>query len=263
MRPVVEKQPYGVLIIHGFRSSLDCVSGLVAPLEALGLPCRMPLLRGHGEKSPEALRGVTWHDWMVDAEAALQTLLTAVDRVIIVGHSMGGLVALWLAPKYANQVDSVVVAAVPIQMTSPFAPGRAFYCLVPFLMRVIKQWTLPAIYADLTLAETDTKYPWVPTDAIAALFEFAQKTRGHLSAVKVPTLIMQSRNDSTVAPESAEIVFQNISTPLAQKRILWFELTEHEMFRDCERESTIQAVVNYVRERINLSNEEETPDRNG
>ena len=51
------KQPYGVLIVHGFTSSLDCVSGIEPPLKALGLPTRMPVLRGHSAESPEALRG--------------------------------------------------------------------------------------------------------------------------------------------------------------------------------------------------------------
>jgi carboxylesterase len=68
----------------------------------------------------------------------------------------------------------------------------------------------------------------------------------------VPTLILQSRNDRTVTPKSAEIIFHGISTPADQKRIIWFERTEHEMFRDCECEATIGAVVAFVRERAGL-----------
>ncbi len=80
------EQPYGVLIIHGFTSSLDCVSGIEPPFKSLGLPTRVPVLRGHGAESPEALRGVTWHDWVADAEAALKDLLTEVDQVVVFGH---------------------------------------------------------------------------------------------------------------------------------------------------------------------------------
>jgi carboxylesterase len=68
--------------------------------------------------------------------------------------------------------------------------------------------------------------------------------------VRVPALILQSRRDTTVAPESADIIYAGISTPPHQKRIVWFEVTEHEMFRDCERETTIGTVVDYVRERM-------------
>ena len=33
---MTNKKPYGVLIVHGFTSSLDCVNGLQPPLAALG-----------------------------------------------------------------------------------------------------------------------------------------------------------------------------------------------------------------------------------
>ncbi len=247
---MLKKPHYGVLIIHGFRANLDLVRCLEPPIKSLGLPIRMPLLRGHGAASPAALDGVTWQDWVSDAETALQELLTEVEHVIIVGHSMGGLVALWLAIKYENRIDSVVVSAAAIQLTSQFAPGQRLHWLAPLLARLVKRWTLPAIYADPVLAEGDTKYPWVPTAAIAEVFKFSQVMRPRLSEVTVPILIMQSRRDTTVAPESAEVIYQTISTPSEQKRILWFEATDHEMFRDCERDKAIQAVADYVRERI-------------
>lgn len=246
------KQPYGVLIIHGFASSLDSVSGIEPPLKALGLPTCMPVLRGHGAKSPEALRGVTWHDWVTDAEAALQTLLTEAERAIIFGHSMGGLVALTLAAEHAEIIAGIVLAAAAVQLDSPLAPGRRFHFLVPLLLRLLKKWDLPPVYADQVLAQNDTNYRWAPMDAIASFLEFSEVTHRRLPEVRVPALILQSRKDTTVTPASAEVIYNGISTHAEQKRIVWFEVTEHEMLRDCEREATIQAAVNYVRERVRV-----------
>ena len=246
------RKSYGVLIIHGFTSSLDCVNGLEAPLQALGLPTALPVLRGHGAQSPEALRGVTWHDWVADAEVALQDLLTEAERAIVFGHSMGGLVTLTLAADHPDAIDSIVVAAAAVQLTSPFAPGRPFHFLAPLVARVMKKADMPPVYADPALAQYDTNYRWAPIDAAASLMEFAKLTCRRLPEVRVPALIMQSRKDTTVAPESAEIIYKGISTPADQKRIAWFEVTEHEMFRDCEREGTIGAVVDYVKERAGL-----------
>jgi len=248
----VAKQPYGVLVIHGFTSSLDCVSGIEPPLKAMRLPTRMPVLRGHGAESPQALRGVSWHDWVADGEAALQDLLAEVDRAIVFGHSMGGLVALTLAAEHGDVVDSIIVAAAAVQLTSPLAPGRPFHFLAPLVTRLVKKWDMPPVYAAPALAQHDTNYSWSPMDAILSLLEFAKETRRRLGEVGVPALIMQSRNDSTVAPESAEIIYGGISTPQEQKRIVWLEETEHEMFRDCEREVSIETVADYVRERVGL-----------
>lgn len=60
----------------------------------------------------------------------------------------------------------------------------------------------------------------------------------------------QGRRDSSVAPESAQIIYDGISTPADQKRSVWFESSEHETFRDCECEHTIAVFVEYVRERV-------------
>ena len=67
----------GVLLLHGYTSSLDTVNGLLPTLERMGLPYRMPVLRGHGTH-PRDLRGVTARDWYGDASAALDDLLREV-----------------------------------------------------------------------------------------------------------------------------------------------------------------------------------------
>jgi carboxylesterase len=247
------KHQFGVLIVHGFSSSLDCVSGVEPPLQALGLPMRMPTLHGHGAESPEALRGVVWQDWVADAEAALHDLLTEAQQAIIFGHSMGGLVTLTLAAEHPEVIDSIVVAAAAVQLASPLAPGRPLHFLAPLVARLRLRLDMPPTYADPELAQYDTNYPWVPSDATLSFLDFSKITRRRLPEVRVPTLVMQSRNDSTVAPESADIIYNNISTPREQKDLVWFNRTEHEMFRDCEREAAIGTVVDWVRKRTGLT----------
>ncbi len=83
------KSPLGVLILHGFTSTGESVEALGRPLEALGIPFSIPLLRGHGAPSPEALRGVRWRQWLDDAEAAFEELSLKARRLVVVGHSMG------------------------------------------------------------------------------------------------------------------------------------------------------------------------------
>jgi carboxylesterase len=212
----------------------------------------MPVLRGHGEQSPEALQGVTWHDWVADAETALEDLLTEVERAIVFGHSMGGLLALTLAAEHAGAIDSIIVAAAAVQFASPLAPGRPLHFLVPLLRRILKKQDVPPVYADPELIRHDATYPWAPIDAVASLLEFSQVTRSRLGEVRSPVLILQSRKDTRVAPESADIISSDISTPPDQKRIVWFEETDHEMFLDCERESAIRTVVEFVQGRVAL-----------
>ncbi len=267
----MSKKPLGALIIHGFTASLDCVREIEPPLKALGLPTRMPVLRGHGGASPEALRGVKWQDWLADSEAALNDLLTECDKAIVIGHSMGGLMALLLASRVplvgnnlveagANlmagkidlpvRIDSLVLAAAAVQLTNPMAPGRPLHFLAPLVARLLKQWPMPPVYADPELAKFDTNYAYAPMDAVKTLLDCVEVTRKKLDQVIVPTLILQSRKDTSVALESVRMIYTGILTPAEEKKIVWFEKTEHEMFRDCERYAIIDVIANYARERM-------------
>ena len=121
----MSKKELGALIIHGFSASLDCVREIEPPLAAMGLPTRMPVLHGHGGETPDALRGVAWSDWVEDGKAAMHDLLTEVEKVILIGHSMGGLVALNLAADHGNKIDSLILAAAAVRLrTSYWRPER-------------------------------------------------------------------------------------------------------------------------------------------
>ena len=244
------KKPLGVLLVHGFTASPKNIIALEAPLNELGLPTRAPLLHGHGADSPEALRNSTWRDWLADGEDALKDLLSEAEKAIIVGHSMGGLVALNLAADYSRSIDSIVLAAAAVYLTNILAPGRALNFLAPLYAAIIKKVDMPPVYVEQAQAQFDPNYAWSPTPPILSLFEFARLTRARLQEVNVPALIVNSRKDGTVATESAQIIFDGLATAGTEKSILWFEKTEHEMFLDIERHVVIKAIVDYIKSRL-------------
>lgn len=210
----------------------------------------MPVLRGHGADSPEALRGVTWHDWLADAETAFQELQRTSEKIILIGHSMGGLLAVLLADKFKSSMDSLILAAAAVKMASPLAPGNLLSFAAPLLSLAVKNWDFPPVYADPLLAQFNTNYLWAPTDALLSVLDLASTTRKCLRDVYAPALIIQSRKDATLALENASIIFKELATPPEQKRIAWFDRTGHEMFCDCERDEVVQVIVEYVKERL-------------
>ncbi|MEI7695860.1 MAG: alpha/beta fold hydrolase [Chlorobium sp.] len=240
----------GVLILHGFTGTLESVNALYDPLKALGIPVFMPLLAGHGAASPEALRGVQWDEWFLDAERAMQKLLCCAERIIVIGHSMGALLSLNLAAKYQGCIDSLVLAAPAIKLTSLFAPGRPLHLVAPLVSTFYKNWTLQSHSSDGVGAYAPSHYPWVPTNAILSFFDLIKQTLPLLDRVSVPLLILQCRKESTVLPESATILLNRIATEPSAKSVLWFEHSEHQIFCDGERTKAVQAVINYVSGRI-------------
>lgn len=247
----MEKSKLGVLILHGWTSGMSTVSSLEAPIRSLGLPTRMPILRGHGTSSPEALKGVKWEDWVQDATAALDDLLTEVEHVVIVGHSMGGMLALHLAAVHPQGVDSIITASSPGKMSTPFAPGNVLHPLFCILWPLIKKYDKGTLkYADPGLEKLDDSYRWAPTSAIKELFDLLKMQKKILPDVHVPVLILQSTKDTSVMPISANILFNGIGTPVEDKKIAWFDKTEHGMFLDVESRQVIKSVIDFIVERM-------------
>jgi carboxylesterase len=244
-------RPLGVLIIHGFTATLESVKALFMAVKELGIPLRVPQLTGHGASSPEALRGVTWEAWMADADQALQELCLEADQVIVIGHSMGALIALNLAVKYPDKVDSLVLAAPPIKLVSLLAPGRPLHFAAPLVSKIVKKWELKTDFTDDSGERCATNYGWVPTEAIVSFFELLKKSLSLLGNVTVPVFILHNRKERTVLPESATILCNRIATKPSEKSIMWLEHSEHQIFCDCEREKAVNAIIAYVSSRIN------------
>ena len=242
------KKPYGVLLLQGFPTNLDCIRPVEPSLKALELPIRMPLLRGLGAESPEALLGVTWHDWLADAESALMELLTECEKAIIIGLSMGGVLTLMLAKDHGEKLDSIILVAAGVQLTSPLAPGKHLHFLTPLLGLVLKKWDFPPNPDGLFQGN----YTWVPIQSILSVLDLSKTARSQLPKVKTPALLIQSRKDGTVAPENMDIIYHGISTRVELKQSVWFEKTGHDMFRDCEGDAIIDLITSYVKERIGI-----------
>jgi carboxylesterase len=130
------------------------------------------------------------------------------------------------------------------------APGRPFHFAARFLSRIIKNWELKTVFCGPVTETCIPHYTWVPTDAIISFFELIKTSMPLLDRVTVPVLIMHNRRESTVLPESAIILYNRIATRPSEKSILWLEHSGHQTFCDCERETAIQAIVDYVSCRI-------------
>jgi carboxylesterase len=229
----------GCLLLHGFTSSLDTVNGLVPRLERNGIPYRMPVLRGHCTR-PEDMVGVTWHDWYADAEKALLDLSPEVQTSVVVGLSMGGLVALQLGMEHADKLAGVVTVAAALRFADPLAP------LTPLLAKLFKFWPIDPANActDKEVAKKSTNYRRFATDSSASLLEYARLIERRLPELRLPILIIETHQDKVIKPESAQIIHDRVSS--AEKRLVWFEKSGHEMMQDLEREAVFDTIEKFL-----------------
>lgn len=235
-----KKAPLGVLALHGFTSHIDCVADLRFELEELGIPYRMPWLRGHGGDWKD-LKGVTSEDWYEDGEDAFLDLLEECEEVIIVGLSMGGLVAMDLAAHYRNQVAGVIGVATALKFKDPLAG------LTGVISKVVPFWPAPNSYQDKTLKEKRNRnYAKFPTKAFASLYEYATTVKNRLSFVKAPALLIGSHKDQIIAPSANAIIYEKIESK--SKKMVWFEESGHEMLLDLEAKKVRQTIKDFIEE---------------
>ena len=233
-----QSSSYGVLVLHGLTSSLASVLPVAERMARHGIPCAVPWLRGHGTQ-PEDLLGVTWRDWYADAVAALDELLAQCERVAVVGLSMGGLVALHLAIERPERLQGVVAIAPALRQAHRLAP------LVPFVAPFRRFLTVPARgYSDASYAQRAQGYQRLPTSAFLSLVAYARWLEPRLAAVRVPVLILHSRADRVIHPESATRIYARLGC--AEKEVRWYARTGHEMLVDCEAESVLDAVEEFL-----------------
>lgn len=153
-----------VLLVHGIHAAGWIFERWLPVLDARGHRCRAIDLRGHGGAplpSGARLGRVRFEHYVEDAYAAARAL----GRPIVVGHSMGGLVAQALAERDA------VCAAV---LVSP-APPRGIAVISPQLLRY-QILDLPTVLLGRTLrpswpAMRDLALNRVPDNERRALFE--------------------------------------------------------------------------------------------
>src|SRR5438874_7117526 len=102
----------GALVIHGFTGTPFEVRYLADQLAGARISAVSPALAGHCTTVDEFER-TTWRDWADGVERELDLLAGRVKRVALVGQSLGGLLALYVASR-RRDVAAVASLAAPL-----------------------------------------------------------------------------------------------------------------------------------------------------
>src|SRR5262249_44161950 len=103
----------GVLLVHGLNGSVKDMAEIEMVLRGYGLVTRNLLLPGHGTHVREMLP-LGWPEWAAEVRSAYRDLRQECDRVLLIGHSLGG--ALCLHTAAHEEVAGVVSMCAPLSM---------------------------------------------------------------------------------------------------------------------------------------------------
>ncbi|MBU9722217.1 MULTISPECIES: alpha/beta hydrolase [Bacillaceae] len=224
----------GCLVLHGFSGTPDEVEAITSHLEKRHWLVYCPTLPGHGSK--DGLKGVTYKHWIYAAEVAAEELLKRCEKVYVIGFSMGGMIASYIASKYP--VEKLVLLST-----------AAFYINPRQLVQDVAGWVLEGLRGEL---EDDKLYQFymkkVKETPIIATKEFSimvRKLRPHLKNVKIPTLIIQGESDGLVPPKkSAEFIYEQIQSK--EKRVYYFPKAKHYIWFGEDKEDLLKRIDDFL-----------------
>ena len=192
-----------VLLLHGFGSSPTDFWQVYPLFDDKGLTIYAPLLAGHGT-SPLDLKETTYQDWIQSADDAYLELEGSGHEVIIIGNSLGSLLALQLSMEHDPK--EVILINPPITLKSK-------------LLRVLPIIGLFEDYHPTRLfSENDetpefaVKYHNYPIQSISELMSIRDETRKNLYRVDDPLIVFQSEKDTLIEPAGVDIIYQAVSS---------------------------------------------------
>lgn len=226
------------LLIHGFSGSPAELRPLGEFLAQKGFTVKGVLLKGHGS-TPEEMEKTGWQDWYKSAEGGYFELREKYSRIIPIGFSMGGLLAMHLASKYS--FPCFITISSPIYIVNKKA---MFASIIKYFKRFEPK--KPNTYLEKDMQEYVSDLGKIPVKCVGSLVNLISNTKKIIPLVKTSILIVQSKMDATVDPRSAQYIYDKIGS--TEKDLLWLESSGHLVVLDKERERLFIKIEQFIKQ---------------
>jgi carboxylesterase len=215
----------GVLVLHGFTGNPQSMRGLAESLAAAGFAVELPLLPGHGTSVDDMLP-TRWDDWSSTAEKVYRDLASRKRRVVVVGLSMGGTLAIWLTTRHPEIAGLVAI--------NPFVepPAESFREMMRGALDAGTE-IIAGIGSDIALEGVEElAYPGTPIAPLLSMAEAADTVAADLGRIRCPVLLLSSRQDHVVPSSSGDVLVAGVAGPTER---VWLERSYHVATLDHDR----------------------------
>jgi carboxylesterase len=232
-----DREGGGVLALHGFTGSPSSMTGIAAAMTDAGLHVEVPRLPGHGTHIADMVP-TRWHDWTAEVADAYQRLASRTERIVVVGQSMGGTLALWTALHQPGVRGLVLIN--PVTESQPDDVRAMLGELVADGTEVV-----PGIGSDIAEpGVVEVSYPATPVvPLISLLDDGVAPITSRYGELTMPLLLFTSRQDHVVDPGQSEHLARTYGGEVDHR---WLERSYHVATQDYDRHDLVATAVEFA-----------------
>ncbi|MGM9876477.1 MAG: alpha/beta hydrolase [Bacilli bacterium] len=223
-----------ILLIHGFAGGAYDYGDLPNDLELINnYKVFTYTLPGHNKS---IINNVTKDDWIKKSEYQIEKIINhGYKDIYVIGHSMGGVIASYLASKY-KEVKKLVLAAPAFQYFK-FENNKIN------ILESIK--VVPNLFKDYDKSEVISRIFKVPVSTIREFTSLVKEHHDDIKNIKCPTLIIHGTKDEIVPNSSTTYVYDNIKS--SSVMLVEFENLTHDLFINDRYDEVKNLIINYFK----------------
>ncbi|GAB4571761.1 MAG: alpha/beta hydrolase [Anaerolineae bacterium] len=243
-----------ILLIHGVAEHSGRYEHVAAHLTAQDYAVYTMDLRGHG-RSPGRRAYVAKYTHLLDDLAAYLGMVEASHpggRIFVLGHSMGGILALALAGRQQTRLAGLITSGAPVNLRE--TSSRALQMVGTAVARIAPVMPLVRLDAATISSDPAVRAAYdsdplnyrgaLPVQTGVQLVALADDARAQLPRLTLPALCMHGAQDRLADPSALDVLARELASE--DKTIRRYEGMYHEIFNEVERARVLADVAAWL-----------------
>ncbi len=228
----------GCVLVHGFTGSPKEMRWLGEFLNEKSITVIAPRLAGHATE-PGDMQRSNWQDWITSVEDAYHLLRPNVEKLFIIGLSMGGILAS-ITASYL-QFEGLITISTPYEIPQKDWRLRYVRQLALFMPRVDKG---QGDWHNQDAEKDHVDYPYQPTRSIAELLDLFVHLQESLPKLRLPSFHIHSTQDKSVPFFHLQKIVENNGS--ANKQTLIVHNSGHVVIREPDRFQVFEEIYDFI-----------------
>lgn len=229
-----------VIFIHGFMGSPRQFDRLLEAVHSEGYSAASLLLPGHGGSSKDFVSSTFIH-WQSHVNHEVERFIRDYKNIWLVGHSMGGLLAINAAIRYSSHIRGLFTIATPFKLVT--FSIRATKVLMNLLFSRKSSPMKTAYFAGCGVNPSSSLF-WHALRPVGELKKLTNFTKDNLPNVRAPVTAVFSASDELTSIGSLDVLMTGLTGTVFDQVLLSDSL--HVYYPEHEFARIEQALVSMV-----------------